>query len=1439
MPCENDIFVYLPVMKFYQSLLLAFFVFALNNATAQLAFNTQHYSLEDGLPQKNIMDILQDKKGVMWFSTWHGICKFDGTDFYPYDFRKEDVSPEKGTRFDNMQMDAYSHIWLRSHDNLIYRFDPKFEHFKSIAALPALTDKSRILKIVTTAGGKIWLISDHKGYICFKDSSLTPHLFGKGGPQANDVFEDREGNSWVLTANGIYQYSKDLRNCHTYLNTAAFFSACEIDNEIWLGSAAGIVYVYHKSTGNFYQFRTGADKPIRIIRNIDAYRTLICSGDDQFLIYDQRTKVPDKFRISQLRHTPFTQIKSCYIDRQGLVWLETNEPGVSKFDPATGRLKYFKIKSDPIIGNSVSPRFMIWEDVNNYLWLQQSGGGFAYYDRGKDVLIAVADHQPDNTKHFSGTLYTGFSDRQGNLWLSASSEGLEKITFNNPIFNTIKISPAGNNNVRSILEDHLHRLWVGTKGEKITVYDSSFNRIGVLTRQGKIGEGAALSGMAYSIIEDASHNIWVGTKGRGVYKLTPDGSDNKFTVHNYLHNKADPYSLSDDKIYKIFADSHQRIWVGTYSQGLNLVDDHIDGRFYSVNNLLKNYPIKTAYHVRCIAEDHNHKLYVGTTEGLVVFPIDAGYSNFNRFKFYTQNTGRQALIGKDVYDVCVAANNQVYIATFGNGLDVVAGRNGAGYPDGFTHYSSSNGLASDLTVQIKEDLQHCLWVVSESNVSRFDPGKKAFEHYHEVGKMIKDDIFSEGGDITTTKGKIILGTTGGFLTINPSKLTAEVFRPYVALTGLQIGNHEEPVGADSPLKQEIDDIQTLVLDHTQNFLTLEFAALDFTNTRYIRYAYKLDGVDQDWLNSPEQKANYINLPPGKYTFHVRSTNGHGLWLNNEHTLNIIVVPAFWQTWWAWLIYILTALLLVFLVTRWLFIFARLKDRLRLEKEQTEMKTGFFTDISHEIRTPLTMILTPVEHILEEKKIEKPVADQLQLVLKSAKRMLRLVNQILDLRKIQYQLLTVHETNIAQLLADVTHDFAENTGLPGICLKIAPNVSEQKLWIDQDSIERLMYNLLSNAVKYSPAGKAIEVNLFLLEGKVTVQVKDHGQGMSTEVLHKLFGKFVSYNTDKTKTSTGIGLSIVKEIVDRHGAEIRVESTENRGSTFTVLFQTGNAHFAGMENIQLAKKPITTANVVIEELMPMADDHSQDTILLIEDDDDLRSFIAGLLSAKYRVLQAADGETALQMAINEIPDFVISDIMMPKMDGLAFLDRLRKQSFTSHIPLIFLTAKADQDTELAAYDRGADAFITKPFSTKMLESRIEKIMEQRKRWHDDVSHKTVSTGRPAVDLNERFLLKIKEEIEKNINSSEFSIDDLISVMPMSRTVFVKKLRSLTGQSPVEYMRTLKIKHAAMLLKSKQYTVKEVSYMVGIHDTKYFSQRFKEIIGSLPSDYKKMNG
>lgn len=1441
----------------------------------------EHYGAEDGLPQHTVMDILQDKKGFMWFSTWNGLCKFDGYNFTTYKIQDGDSYHMMSNRIDHIISDKYGYIWTLSYDNEAHRFDPRTERFMGLRSIKQYEDLTfTATKVTPMKSGKVWLLSDKMGAVCIVDSIFKVEIFDVknkkiGSNNIYEVYEDQNRQSWILTDNGLYSLSADMNNLKSYFTdkktnkAQSFFTAQEIDGEIWFGSNNGKIWRYDKNNGSFLPFDTGIHSDVSCIRIIDDDQILIINAQEGFCIYNKNTNEINKYNKTNTPDFRSNNIISSYIDKNKNIWFELDMLGVSKFNVRTKQVKHFEMKIESAISNVFPPNFFIFEDKSDHLYVHLRGGGFGYYDPLLDKLIPFYNEPSSPLWRFSNMLHSGFSDRQGNLWLSTRSHGLEKVIFNNSVFRSVIIDPDThstiNNDVRSIFEDSNQRLWVSTKGGKIMIYNADLTPIGHVCANGKIGEGVPLKGISYTITDDHEKNIWIGTKGDGVYKLTKTSDPKIYSIEHYTSSASDNYSLSDNSVYSIYEDKKNQIWIGTYGGGLNLVDPNRKGKFYNYKNVMTDYPVHQGSKIRIISSDKYGNICVGTTLGLIMFSSEFNSPQSIKYKTYTRIPGTGTSINNnDVYDICTTHNGDTYLATFGGGINKISETDSKGFPTRFVSFTTNEGLASDVVLTIVEDNQHNLWIASEGNLTQFNPATGACETYSEVSRLIKGQNFSEGSRYTSQSGIVSFGYSKGFISINPQKIERNTYVPYLALTKLLIANKPVSIGEDSPLKENIDDIENLKLTHKQNFISIEFAALDYIDSKRISYAYKLEGLDDDWVVTKEQRiANYSNLAPGKYVFHVKSTNSDGVWMKNEHILNIEITPSFWQTNWAYLLYVIIGGIILYSILRTIFLFYRMRDRVILEHEQTEMKTRFFTDISHEIRTPLTMIVSPVENIIDDETTPDETKSQLQLVLNNANRMLRMVNQILDFRKIQKKQLTVQETLIGNYIKDICENFAKTAEAQSIDLKINDRSEGAKIWIDRDSVEKLMFNLLSNALKYTENGKSIEVNIFRKDKFIVLQVVDEGKGIAKDMLNKLFTRFASFNTDKSKPSTGIGLSIVKEVADKHHAKIQVDSSLNEGSCFSVFFALGIDHFEdevnivqNEEEIKAPESSVKSTDIIEESTDAVVDENTDENkseravILVAEDDPDLRHFIRTILLPFYDVLVAENGKEGYEIAVSQLPDFILSDLMMPEVDGAQFLQQIRNNSEISHIPFILLTAKTDMESRLNSLEYGADDYLTKPFSVKYLKARINNIVQQRKRLYDaytlQLNGAATNTYAEAItsDLEDQsitphdndFLYKVERIIEENIDNSDFLIEDLVSEMAMSRTVFFKKLKSLTGYSPIEFVRNVKIKHAAKLIVSDEnFTIKEISFMIGISDTKYFTQCFKKVYGIPPSEYR----
>ena len=1442
-------------------------------ALAQPKCYFEHYGTEEGLPQNTVMDILQDKKGIMWFSTWDGLCKFDGYKFTSYKNLPDNPYPMRSSRIDHIMEDLDGYIWTLSYDNEAHRFDPHTETFTGIRSLEGYDDFSFFCReMLLMPSGKVWLLSDKEGCISITDERFSIQLFNKENSRIKDnkvnfIYEDNHQNSWILTSKGAYLFSEEGTliqqiGASSDSHPLAFHSATQVGQDIWLASEQGKVIIYNLLGKQFRTFQLDIASAIQEIKPITSSHLLITTASLDFFIYNTKNHQVENRKLTLPKKLQSSRIKKSYIDKSKRIWFELSTLGVSMYNFNDQSIQYFEPRIESPIVNITAPILIILEDQKGRTWVHPKGGGFSLYDPKTNKLLPFYNEPNSKSWQFSSMLHAAYIDKQDNLWLGTHSEGLDKVLFSEEVFHTEAIdrqaSNIMSNRTRCIFEDNEKNLWVSTKEGKVHVYNSHHQHLGYLCDNGVIGQGKPLSGITYCIMQDTNNNIWLGTKGKGIYQLKKN-TDRSFAITSFQHSPTDIYSLSSNSIYSIYQDYKNRIWIGSYGGGLNLMTE--DGKFINHNNQLINYPSNYGSQIRVICEDKYGNICLGTTLGLIMFSPDFSLYNNIQFKFYIKQAGNAlSLSANDVYDIITTKQGQTYFATFGGGVNTITSVDSKGFPTKFDAITKTQGLSSDIALQLIEDHEGKLWISSEGNISIFNPSTKSIKTYSEISKMIKGFSFTEGSSFVDHNGFIYFGYTNGLLTINPFIVHTNTFKPYLALTNLQISNKDVTYGKESPLHQHIDDTENLILNHKQNSFNIEFAAIDYANTRQIQYAYKLEGFDTDWISAQELRtATYNNLLPKKYTFQVKSTNSDGVWVDNIHTLPIHIVPSFWQTSWATLLYIIIAGIIISLIFRSLFIYYRLKDKINLEQEEIEMKTRFFMDISHEIRTPLTMIVSPIQNILDGEFTMTEIKNQLNLVLKNSNRMLRMVNLILDFRKIEKGKLNIQSTLFGKYVQSICQNFKRSAELNGIQLTIHNDAPDTTLWIDRDHVEKLIYNLLSNAIKHTPSGKRIDVSVTPVGNTLALEVKDEGSGMNQEIQKKLFTRFASFSLDKSKPSTGIGLSIVKEVADKHKARIEVNSKEDHGSTFTVYFPMGHAHFeeGAIELIQNTTSPSTKEvdiqpsptqqdNTESESTQP---DQSKPTILVVEDDYELRGYIVSVLNSEYNVIEAEDGQQGYDSASSQLPDFILSDIMMPRVDGVAFLQMVKGNRDTSHIPFILLTAKVDMDSRLQGLKYGADDYITKPFSVKYLKARIKNIISQRQLlYHSYFKEPIPEVCEPqdtadeleVITLEDKtFIKEVKQFIETNIDNSELVVEDLANEMLMSRTVFFKKMKSLTGLAPIEFVREVRIKYAAQVIKTTDYPIKEVAFMVGFSDAKYFTKWFKAIMGTTPSNYREENG
>ncbi len=1458
-------------------LIIAFTV----NAQWKCAFT--HYSSEEGLSQQAVMSILEDSKGYLWFATWDGINKFDGYSFRTY---KESAGNGVGltnNRVDYIAEDAYGQIWVRAYDNRVFRFDPSTENFTQVPAEGKESNLSftdvRILN-----DRHVWLLTENEGAVRVTIEAGGQRLRTDAYSMQSGLFpsmrilnvsQDQAGNEWLLTNNGLGMILRDSIRPSVYFsdtpsskgrNKQAFFAMYEGEDTLYFGSEAGRIWMYRIADQSFQLLELPTASDVISIHSGADDGLIVATRRDGFFTWQPASGQSVHYTKTSNPRLPGNEILNVYVDREQEVWFNlADAKGVTHFNPYTKTIRQETPSTEEGGAYRAQPAFFIHEDVNGYLWVHPFDGGFSLYDRKEGRLKPFYNQPGAADWRFSNKVHSAMSDRQGNLWMSTHSKGLEKITFLPDRFQLRAPVPLTyeslSNHVRSLLEDNKGRLWMGLRDGMIRVYDKNVY-LGYLAADGSISKTARpFDGVAYNIIQDSCGRIWIATKGNGLIRA--EEVNGHFRLTTYLSDPNNLYSLSDNNVYSLHEDRSGRLWIATFGGGLNYLDEQADGsvRFINHQNNLKGYPIDACYRVRFVTSDTQGNIWVGTTSGVVVFAMDFTSPEAIRFRHYLHMPNDPAsLSNNDVYWVTETSDKEIFLATFGGGLNKLQSVKGDDNAS-FTAYTIAQGLPSDVLLSMQEDAQKNLWISTENRLFRFDPATGQADSYNDKSLNIQAG-FSEGASIRLSDGRLLFGTSNGLLSFSPGEMSKSSFVPPVIFTRLLVNNDEVRPGQNHALGHILDDTERLTLSHRQNTVTLQYAAIDMNAPEDIRYAYILEGFDKEWSYVDKQRVvTYTNLPKGEYVFRVKSTNHDGVWVDNARGLPVTILPSFWETPWALLLYILAILGIIFAGVYILFTIYRLKHEVTVEQQISDIKLRFFTNISHEFRTPLTLISGPVEHVLKYSPLTPEAREQLQLVERNTDRMLRLVDQILDFRKIQNRKmkLKVQRIELVSFTRRIMDSFESLADEHEIDYIFEPEQRTLFIWADADQLEKIIFNLLSNAFKYTPVGKMIKVFIRNDEKTVSFGVQDQGIGIAPNKKDTIFVRFEQL-VDKNlfnQSSSGIGLSLVKELVEMHRATIQVDSELGTGSTFTVVFTKGKDHYPPQTEFLLtdyALPTITDAAVppaqspapVPETSGEAMEETSADLMLLVEDNDELRTFLRAIFAASFRIIEAKNGVEGVEKALSFVPDIIISDVMMPDKDGIELTRELRANLSTSHIPIILLTAKSALESKLEGMEYGANDYITKPFSSTYLKARVENLLMQHRKMQELYRSNLMSTTSEKQQQPElttdmspndrKFIDRLVELMDTHMDNGDLVVEDLVAELAVSRSVFFKKLKALTGLAPIEFIREIRVKRAAELIETGEYNMSQISYMVGINDPRYFSKCFKQKYGMTPTEYKE---
>lgn len=1396
---------------------------------AQGLIDVRHYSIEDGMSQNTIQGIIQDNEGYVWLATWNGLEKFDGYSFKNYKSYPTDEVRLQYNRLQSVKKGNGKMLWCETYDNKLYLFDMQKEQYIDIFAYhPDIKQCEHIRGSFLLENGIVWIIGNNGGLWRideknYKDKEgvryIPPFSIPEHGEYVYKIALDQYGSEWILTSNGYWVYDNE-----NVSGNRQFRYAATIDNRFFMAEANGKLVTFDSDRGiqnvivpypvrTFYGLYPLQKEKIALAtdRGILVYSYM--AGTFQYVTVDKKS---DAIRPENVFQTT----------NGDLWWFSGKE--VMNCDLDNNRINSinYPVASRKSIG-------FIHEDEYDRIWILPPSGEFSFYNSLTQCLEQVYSYNKGKKVYYQVTDMSYLIDSHKNLWLRCSS-GFDKISF--PNGGTEYISQTDGIEVRGLFIDTSQRLWVANKNKKVEIYDERQNYCGNLSSSGRVikDKQLTLGADIYCFFEDDQHRIWMGSKGDGLFIATPQADGYRLT--RFIHQEHDLNSINSNSIYSICKDTHGRIWVGTYGEGVNLVEGTFPNlKFIHKNNGLGLYPQQQCGRVRDMQCTSNGIMMIGTTDGLLTFSAD--FKQPAEIKFYHNKCEKarpESLSNNDVLYVFESSSHQIYVTTFSSGISKMESGDLLSEQISFSHINKKNGLSSDMVYSIIEDNDNNLWISLENSFCRYNPEETLFEAYDRFNLCTSLSI-TEVAPVMDNKNRMYLGTYEGALQIDLKQLKKSSFVPPIAFTGADI-HHNDVLSKVSLISDN-----TLILKADERNVTISFAALDFTNKEKLEYAYRLKGINDTWTYiNQNHSANFVNLPAGDFILEVKSTNGDGVWTDNVTELAIQVEPTFWETGWAWVIYVLLILIGIFIVSAILAYTLNLRRKVDFEQQLTNLKLRFFTDISHELRTPLTLIANPIEEVIEQESLSKEGRENMIVAKRNTDRMLKLINQLLDFRKIQNNKmkLYIEQVDVISLFKQAYTNFGSLALQKNIDFKLDCVQESYMLYTDIDKLEKILFNLLSNAFKYTPDGKSVHLTLHFNESVLTFAVKDEGKGFDLRRVDALFNRFETLGHKDSYLSSGIGLSLVKELVNLLHGSIRVDSTLGQGSLFEITIPGEYDTFKSDANVEFILNDGQQPAACPQEVCLEESIEKDITVLVVEDNEELRHFLMNILQKNYRVIEAENGKRGLELILSAMPDIVISDIMMPEMDGIELLEAVKKNPDVSHIPLVLLSAKASLDDRIHGLEYGADDYITKPFSSGYLKARIISLLKQRDvlRAYYTGSKKQISPSMPQIThFDEMFINQIVQAVEDGLQNSDFTIEDLAETMRMSRTVFYRKIKSLLGVSPIDFVKDMRVKRAVQLLDSNEYTVSEVAYMSGFSSPQYFNRVFKGIMNCTPTEYK----
>lgn len=1302
-----------------------------------------------------------------------------------------------------------------------------FQHFSVEQGLPnysaiSLTqDKMGFMWIGTVDG-----LCRYDG-IRFKTyRSNASDLNSLSGNHIISLFTDSKGIIWVGTSTGLNKYDvkQDRFERVPFSNnqTGSVFCIYEDSKrQIWVGSANGLYMIPpNGSPPVSFQNKT-AGNSVRAI--LEEKNNSLWVGTDKGLTYIEPVNNQYRFsHFSPLSNIPGSQkanaVTALVQDKNRQLWVGTLSNGIYQFDVVSKTALHYQSNgknSSGLVNNNI--RCLTWN--NGLLWIGTQEG-ISILNPVSRSFQTIVNKSKDKASLSQNSVYAIYKDANSSVWVGTYFGGVNvSYAYNTPfsvIQNTDEPNSISNNVISSIVEDNNHNLWIGTEGGGINFLNrttQSFtnykNRAGIA---GSLG-----SNLVKVLYLDADGNIWAGTHGGGLNVLQPGSK----TIRQYI---IDSVSRSENEITSIVEDPYNNFWI-TSNRGTYLFKR--DGLKLTAQ---KTPSLNVRGVGRYLYRDRSNEIWISGAPGV--------YRLSGRFS-------------KEIDSV-------LYVNCFTEDIngDIWMGTGGAGVArfDKKTQQLVKYTNTFLLTLNILGILSagdQSLWLSTNKGLVHFHPRDNTYQVYTK-NDGIAGNEFNFNSFLKSDDGLFYFGGYNGITYFKPSDIKKNPYVAPVVFTSLKLNNGEVEInGPQKILDQNIALTSDLIFKHDQNDFTIDFALLNYVKTRKNRYRYMLEGFDKNWKETAVASVTYTNLPPGSYRLVVNGANNDGLW-GKPASLQIKINPPFWLTWWAYCLYILAAAAIVFIIARFFF----LREVLKKEDELHQAKLNFFTNASHEIRTHLTLIMAPVERLLSENKKGSFIEQQLTQVKSNTNRLLNLVSELMDFRKAETNHLQLNpkRQNFISFLQDIYESFREMSQSKNIHMSFVHDEDVVELNFDEQQLEKVFFNLLANAFKFTPEGGLIQLHVSTRANDVIIKVTDNGRGIAPQYIDKLFTNFFQVaDHGLQNTGYGIGLALSRNIVVLHQGTISVESTPSQhdkaGHTVFTVTLPLHAKFSGVnKNGPVSSQPAASASVTLidtptEANLPDTSDAGRKTILIVEDNAELRQLVKDTLAQRFNIITAENGKLGWDAACAEIPDLIISDVMMPEMDGYTLCKNIKTDERTSHIPVILLTAKSSQNEQVTGLEQGADLYLIKPFSTKVLTLSVVNLLTAQEKLKQKITKDLTTLNSQPInvraetsinEIDKAFLEKVMSLIDEHIDDPAFGVELLSKKVAMSAPVLYKKLRALTDMSVNEFIKLQRFKKAATLLQQTDMTVNEVSFAVGYDDRKYFSREFKKYFHMTPSEF-----